>query len=65
MRYNSLLGKYMKPLALFKEIPADLSAHIEPNRDIYLHYLSGEEAEFTVIGMIYGSYLVAPARFSK
>ena len=60
-----LLGSHKNALSAAKEIPPDLSANVEANGDIYLRYSTGEEAEFSVIGVICGACLVAPAGFLK
>lgn len=65
MRYNGIFAEQMNPLSAATQVPAGLSTSAEENSDIYLRYADGEEAEFTVIGVICGECLVAPPSFAK
>jgi len=62
---NTVLAGQMDTLSAVKQVPADLSAVIEPNGDIYLRFTDGREAEFDVVGVICGECLVAPSKFPK
>ena len=50
---HAVLADHMVSLSALKKIP-DLSAVVEVNRDVYLRYSNGEEAEFAVIGVVCG-----------
>ena len=55
----------MELLSRAVQVPADLSAVVEANDDIYLRYADGREAEFGVIGVVCGESLAPPSGFAK
>jgi len=65
VRYNAIFADQANALSAAIQAPAELSASTEANGDIYLRGADGEEAEFTVIGILCGESLVAPPSFPK